>query len=174
MTTALQAGDTITVTFPVTGTVAVAASAFYFTGIKLNPLDRNNGNTGSLSDPTVSTSAATQQATEVTVAAFFEGGTTNFTSPSCQTTGTSQIDTPSTAPAARLRPYWNNPTATGVQTCSATLSGGTSPPWAGAITTYYFDAEEATNSTLTPTSSSITANGTAAQTLTVQAKDQNI
>jgi hypothetical protein len=69
------------------------------------------------------------------------------------------------------------PTATGSGVFVATLGGNPVKSGTGSQTTstitYTPGAANATQSTLTPTSSSITANGTATQVLTVQAKDVN-
>jgi uncharacterized Zn ribbon protein len=69
------------------------------------------------------------------------------------------------------------PTATGSGVFVATLGGNPVKSGTGSQTqatvTYVPGAADATQSTLTPTSSSITANGSATQVLTVQAKDAN-
>jgi hypothetical protein len=67
-----------------------------------------------------------------------------------------------------------SPTATGSGTFTATLGGTTVGTAVGAsqsVVTYIPGAADATQSTLTPTSASITANGSSTQILTVQAKD---
>src|SRR5207302_1297074 len=67
------------------------------------------------------------------------------------------------------------PTATGSGVFVATLGGSPVKSGTGSQTqatvSYVAGAADAAQSTLTPTSSSITANGTATQVLTVQAKD---
>jgi hypothetical protein len=67
------------------------------------------------------------------------------------------------------------PTATGSGVFVATLNGGQVKSGSGSQTastiTYLPGPADATQSTLTPTSASITANGTATQVLTVTAKD---
>ncbi|HEY2353852.1 MAG TPA: invasin domain 3-containing protein, partial [Gaiellaceae bacterium] len=69
------------------------------------------------------------------------------------------------------------PTATGSGVFVATLGGNPVKSGTGSQTTstitYVPGAADATQSTLTPTSSSITANGSATQVLTVTAKDAN-
>src|SRR5438045_6320376 len=69
------------------------------------------------------------------------------------------------------------PTASGTGVFVATLGGSPVKSGAGSQTqatvTYVPSAANATQSTLTPTSSSITANGTSTQLLTVTAKDAN-
>ncbi|HEY2354191.1 MAG TPA: invasin domain 3-containing protein, partial [Gaiellaceae bacterium] len=70
-----------------------------------------------------------------------------------------------------------SPTAIGSGVFVATLGGNPVKSGTGSQTTstitYVPGPADATQSTLTPTSSSITANGTATQVLTVQAKDAN-
>ena len=69
------------------------------------------------------------------------------------------------------------PTATGSGVFVATLGGSSVNSGGGSQTqatvTYVPGAADATQSTLTPTSASITANGSTTQVLTVQAKDAN-
>ena len=63
VTTAINSGDTLSVTAPVGGSANRATSAFYFTGvIAASPFDKSGTATGASLSPSVSTSAATTQA----------------------------------------------------------------------------------------------------------------
>lgn len=88
LATGLQPGDTITVTYSVTGQLMLAAVA-EFAGISASPVDRNSSNIGTSSTSlSAGTTATTTQTTELAVAAFVTAGVATAPAADGSTAGT--------------------------------------------------------------------------------------
>ena len=155
VTQPMASGKTITVTTSA-ATAARAVSAFYVQGAA-GQVDKTatSGSAANTTAFTTGTTAATVNPYEFVVGA----GTTNaaattFNSPSCSTAAAETTNT-----GIALQPFYNQLTATGTQSCTATLSA--TGHYGGAIATYKFG--------LTPIASNTSV--TNANTVTVTLTD---
>jgi cysteine-rich repeat protein len=136
LTTALLAGDTITVTHP--SVAARAVSVNVFSGLAgASVLDRTATGTGTSTAPATPATAATTQADELLIGAMGveTGSTETFTLGASYITGTNRSSSAGTAAAnITIDPEYRIVAATGTYTATGTLSA--SRAWAAAIATY--------------------------------------
>lgn len=161
---ALSSGNTITLAGN-SGAAAKAAAAFYVTGIATSSAKDQGGTaTGTDTTPSVSTSAGTTQADEITIGIVGTEGPSGdtFTQDASPAYATPPVRIGTTGAAAAsnitLAGGYFIETATGTKTYNPTL--GTSRDWAAVIATFKGDS----NKTLAADAGSHAITGTAAGT----------
>jgi hypothetical protein len=130
--TALQVGDTITVTLSASSQ-RWSVVAYYFTGlVSSGPLDKTASATGSSTSPSVGPSATTTQADELVLACY--GTTTDAATAYGSNTLIAQQVTAAGSTERRIVSTYRIVSSTGTQSASATLAS--SQLWVALLGTY--------------------------------------
>ena len=135
VTTALSAGDLITVHFEATAPVAEAVSALAVSGLALSsPLDQVQAGTGTSTTADSGLTATTTQANELLIGAIgVPGPSTDTFTPGSGYTLVGRVSA-DTSPNVTINPEFRTVTAAGQYNAGATL--GTSRAWGAAIATF--------------------------------------
>lgn len=133
-TTALAAGDLITVHFEATGPVAEAVSALAVSGLApSSPLDQVQTGTGASTTADSGLTATTTQANELLIGAIgVQGPSADTFTPGSGYTLVGRVS--GTSPDVTINPEFRSVTATGQYNAGGTL--GTSRAWSAAIATF--------------------------------------
>lgn len=149
VTTALQAGDTITVTIE-SGRQRWILQADHVSGLLTDPLDQTAANdTGSSANLSTGTTSTTTQADEFLYAAFGfgRGSSQNISGVGSGWTATAQVNTTSPSVMRGLQVAYRTVSATGAQEGTATATGTTS--YSGCIATYKIGESHSGSATIT-------------------------